>query len=128
MLMSLFRPEAFVRFIYGAALMAAAPVVFAQNAPAAAPGFGMQQVLLMAVLFAAGYFILFAPAGKARKQQQALLDNLKVGDRVLLTSGIFGQVHQIREEIVHLRVAENTRIEVLKSTISKIIAPEEAGG
>ena len=119
-----------MRLIFGAALIAAAPVVFAQNAPApaAAPGFGMQQLLLMAVLFAAGYFILFAPASKARKQQQTLLDNLKVGDRVLLSSGIFGTVHQIREEIVHLRVAENTRIEVLKSTISKIIAPEEAGG
>ena len=118
-----------MRLLYGAALIAAAPVVFAQNAPApaAAPGFGIQQLMLMAVLFAAGYFILFAPANKARKQQQALLDNLKVGDRVLLTSGIFGQVHQIREEIVHLRVAENTRIEVLKSTVSKIIAPDDAG-
>ena len=121
-----------MRLIFGAALIAAAPVVFAQNAaaaaPVAAPGFGIQQLMLMAVLFAAGYFILFAPANKARKQQKTLLDNLKVGDRVLLTAGIFGTVHQIREEIVHLRVAENTRIEVLKSTISKIIAPEEAGG
>jgi preprotein translocase subunit YajC len=68
------------------------------------------------------------PGNKQRKQMQALLDNLKVGDRVLLNSGIYGRVHQLKDDTFNLRVAEGVHIEVAKSAISKVITEEQGNG
>ena len=74
------------------------------------------------------YLFVIMPGNKQRKQMQALLDNLKVGDRVLLNSGIYGRVHQLKDDTLSLRVAESVHIEVAKSAISKVITEEQGNG
>ena len=54
-----------------------------------------------------------------------MLSNLKKGDKVLTTSGIFGEiVALIDENRVTLKVGENTKIDFSRSTISKVILKE----
>ena len=54
-----------------------------------------------------------------RKQQkvQEFLDGLKVGDRVITTGGIYGQVTRLGEQSVQLQIADKIRIEVAKASI-----------
>ena len=46
---------------------------------------------------------------------QEFLDGLKVGDRVITTGGIYGQVTKLTDQIVQLQVADKIRIEVAQS-------------
>ena len=56
---------------------------------------------------------------RKRKQQkvQEFLDNLKVNDRVITTSGIYGQITRLGEQSVQLQIADKVRIEVARAAI-----------
>ena len=90
---------------------------------------GLLQMLPLILIMGFGFYLfVIMPGNKQRKQMQALLDNLKVGDRVLLNSGIYGRVHQLKDDTLSLRVAESVHIEVAKSAISKVITEEQGNG
>jgi len=66
------------------------------------------------------YFLMLRPQMKKQKQQQKMLSELKKGDRVITNSGMFGTIVGINEKdnIVVLKVGEETKIEFLKSSIA----------
>jgi preprotein translocase subunit YajC len=63
------------------------------------------------------YFVILLPMKKKQQKVQAFLDALKVGDRVVTTGGIYGQVTRLGEQSVQLQVADKVRIEVAKAAI-----------
>ena len=66
------------------------------------------------------YFLMLRPQMKKQKQQQKMLTELKKGDRVVTNSGMFGTIVGIneKENIIVLKVGEDTKIEFLKSSIA----------
>lgn len=78
--------------------------------------------LLFIVVFY--YFFVAAPMKKKQKAFQALMSNLKSGDRVITNSGIFGTVTGITDKTVKLRIANNVVVDFEKSAIAGL-APEE---
>ena len=75
-------------------------------------------VVMVIVMF---YFLLFRPQQKQRKEQEELLKNVKTGDKVLLNSGIFGIVSNVKDKSLMVKVADNVKIEVLKTAISSVV-------
>jgi preprotein translocase subunit YajC len=71
------------------------------------------------------YFIVIRPDGKRRKQREALLANLKKGDRVVLGSGLYGSVVQVQDQVVTLQVAEGVRMRYAVSAIQTVLEGEE---
>ncbi|NPV26529.1 MAG: preprotein translocase subunit YajC [Firmicutes bacterium] len=71
-------------------------------------------ILIMAIF----YFMLIAPQRKKEKQHQAMLDNLKVNDRIVTLGGIYGQIIQLKDKSVIVEIAPRVRIELLKSAIA----------
>jgi len=72
------------------------------------------------LLFVVMYLLLILPQQRKAKQHAALLKSLKPGDKVITSSGIVGIVVSIREpHYVTLR-SEDTKLEVLKSSIQDI--------
>ncbi len=63
------------------------------------------------------YFIILLPMKRKQQKVQQFLDSLKVGDRVVTTGGMYGQVTRLGEQSVQLQIAEKVRIEVAKSAI-----------
>jgi preprotein translocase subunit YajC len=51
---------------------------------------------------------------------QEFLDNLKENDRVVTTSGIYGQITRINGDKVQLQIADKVRIDVSKAAIGGI--------
>jgi preprotein translocase subunit YajC len=51
---------------------------------------------------------------------QEFLDSLKVGDRVITTGGIYGQITRLGEQSVQLQIADKVRIEVSRAAIGGI--------
>src|ERR1051325_10153857 len=63
------------------------------------------------------YFIILLPMRRKQQKVQQFLEGLKVGDRVITTGGIYGQVTRLNEQSVQLQIADKIRIEVAKAAI-----------
>ena len=75
-------------------------------------------ILPMGVIFAIFYFLLLAPMRKRQKAHQALLAELKRGDRVVTNGGLIGEVAAVEDKVVHLKLSDNVRVRVVKSAIA----------
>ena len=71
-------------------------------------------------IFVIFYFLLIRPANKKQKTLQAMIENLKSGDKVITTGGILGVVSGISDEVIHLRIAPNVKIEVARNAIAAL--------
>lgn len=73
-------------------------------------------IILMVVIF---YFLLIRPQQKKAKEHQELLKTLKVGDKVVTSSGIIGVIVSLKDKSVALR-SSDTKLEVQKSAITEV--------
>jgi len=89
---------------------------FALGAP---PGGGSPWLQLVPFVLVLGifYFIILLPMKRKQQKIQQFLDALKVGDKVVTTGGIYGQVTRLGEKSVQLQIADKTRVEVAKAAI-----------
>ena len=71
-------------------------------------------ILLVVAIF---YFIIFLPMKRKQQKVQQFLSGLKVGDRVITTGGIYGQVTRLGEESVQLQIADKIKIEVARAAV-----------
>ena len=60
-------------------------------------------LILMIVVF---YFLLIRPQRKKDKEAKAMLDNLKVGDRICTIGGIYGTIVRIKDDVLTIEVGE----------------------
>ena len=82
-------------------------------------------ILIVMVLF---FFLIILPAQRRqKKEQESVMSNLKKNDEVVTASGIIGIVSHIKEtgDEVTLKIDDNARIRVLKSTIVRILKKDE---
>lgn len=100
----------------------------ATNAPQGGPAGGAMtgQLLMIGLMFAVMYFLIFRPANKRQKAHQSYVSTLKRGDSVLTSSGIFGTIEGITDKWVTLEIAPNTSIRVVKSYIVGPATQDEA--
>jgi preprotein translocase subunit YajC len=82
-------------------------------------------LLYIVALFAILYFLMIRPQQQRQKKHQEMLKNVKVDDRVITIGGIYGTIVKIKDNSIVLRVADNVRIEFLKSAISQVTSREE---
>lgn len=77
-------------------------------------------LLYIAALFAVLYFFMIRPQQQRQKKQQQMIRNLKVDDQVITIGGVLGTIVKIKDDSVVLRVADNVRIEFLKSAVAQV--------
>ena len=70
------------------------------------------------------YFLLIRPESKKRREQEQMQGNLKKGDKVMTNSGILRTIATVQEDIVHLQVAQNVRIRVVRGAIQGLADPD----
>jgi preprotein translocase subunit YajC len=91
-----------------------------------------QSVLPFAAILAIFYFIILMPMRRRQKKVAEFQDALKVGDKIITTSGIYGQITKVNEKTVQLQIADKVRIEVAKASVGGYQGQEpvvpEAGG
>lgn len=93
------------------------PQVLLQAAPAPSAGEGLMSLLPLVLMFAAFYFFLIAPQRKQQKAIAKFQSELKVGDSVMTSAGIFGKVVSLQESKVTVQVAEGVRLVFLRTAI-----------
>jgi len=75
------------------------------------------QLVPFALVLAIFYFIILLPMRKKQQKVQQLLKGLNVGDKVVTTGGIYGQVTRLGGESVQLQIADKVRIEISKAAV-----------
>ena len=73
-------------------------------------------LLLLFVLF---YFLLIKPQQKKAQQQKKMLEELKVGDELVLTSGIICEVSEIPngKDYIFVRLNKDNVVRIFKDAI-----------
>lgn len=71
-------------------------------------------VMVLAIL----YFLILLPMKRQRKKVQEFQTSLKVGDKVVTTSGIYGEITRLKERTVQVQVANNVRVEMSRAAIA----------
>lgn len=86
-------------------------------------GFGSMGVFVL--LFAVMYFVMIRPQQRREKERKKMVAAVKSSDRVMLTSGILGQIIDVKETSLIVKIADNTKIEVVKSAVSQVLGKDE---
>jgi preprotein translocase subunit YajC len=82
------------------------------------------QILQFLPLFIILYLLLIRPQQQQKKKLDAMLKELKKGDRVLTSGGIFGTVIGVDEAKAVLKIADDVKVEFSKSSIVQVMATE----
>jgi preprotein translocase subunit YajC len=84
----------------------------------------LTQLLPFVLIFGIFYFLLIRPQQVQRRKTQEMLSNLKTGDRVVTSGGIYGTISGFRDNIVQLQVSSQVKLDVARSAITGVQADE----
>ena len=80
-------------------------------------GSPLVQAIPFVLILGIFYFVILLPGRRKQQKVQEFLDSLKENDRVVTTSGIYGQIARINGDKVQLQIADKVRIDVSKAAI-----------
>jgi preprotein translocase subunit YajC len=75
------------------------------------------QILPFVPVVAIFYFLVLQPARQKQKKVQEFQAGLKVGDKVITTSGIYGQITKLGEQAIQVQIADKVRIDVARASV-----------
>lgn len=81
--------------------------------------------LVMVAFVAMMYFMTIRPQQQRIKKQKALLDALKVGDKIITNGGIIGTISKIREQVLFITVAEKVVIEITRNSVGAVVNEDD---
>jgi preprotein translocase subunit YajC len=84
-------------------------------------------VIFLVALFAIMYLLMIRPRQKQQKQHEAMMQELRAGDRVIIAGGIYGQIESLSEDTAILRIESGATMKVARSSILGKQEVEESG-
>jgi preprotein translocase subunit YajC len=77
-------------------------------------------------IFAIFYFLLIMPQQRRQKKWQAMLSELKTGDRIVTSGGLRGTIMSIKDDALTVRVPpDNVRLEISRASVVTVTTAEE---
>ncbi len=78
---------------------------------------GLIPIILMFVIF---YFLLIRPQQKRNKDHKQMIDNLKKGDRIITSGGLYGRITGLDDATLTVEIADKVRVKVVRSNVSAL--------
>ena len=92
------------------------PSVFAM-AQQGQSGSILLQLLPLVLMLGIFYVLVLMPVRRRQKKVQEFQSALKVGDRVITTGGIYGEISKADGDTIQLQIADKVRISVARASI-----------
>jgi preprotein translocase subunit YajC len=92
------------------------------------------QLFPFAMMLLIFYLLVLMPMRRRQKKVQQFQASIKVGDKVITTGGMYGQVTRIDENTAQIQVADKVKIEVARAAIAgyqgqdPVVQRDGAGG
>ena len=74
-------------------------------------------LLPFALMIGIFYVIVLLPMRRRQKKVTEFQDSLKVNDRIITTSGIYGVITRVDGQTVQIQIADKVRIDVARASI-----------
>lgn len=103
-----------------------ATLAFAQGAAPSAPQGAFQSLIPLLLMVLIFYFLLIRPQMKKTKEHKAMLEALKVGDHIVTSGGIHGELKAITPDVVTLQIDDKIKIRVDRSAIGRKVDSSQA--
>jgi preprotein translocase subunit YajC len=96
------------------------PILMGMGGAEGGGGGGMFTLVWFGLIFVLMYLLLIRPQRKKQKEHEALLKQIKKGDKVVTSGGMFGTIFAIDDEKgrIVLKIGENTKLEFLRTSIA----------
>ncbi|MGC2247133.1 MAG: preprotein translocase subunit YajC [Terriglobales bacterium] len=89
-------------------------------------GSGLLGLAPLLFIFAIFYFLLIMPQQRKQKKWQAMLSQLKTGDKVVTSGGLRGTIIGLKDDAVTVRVPpDNLKLEVTRASVVSVATAEE---
>ena len=91
------------------------------------------QIMPFALMLVIFYLLVLMPMRKRQQKVKEFQAALKVGDRVITTSGIYGQITRLGDQAVQIQIADKVKIEVSRAAVGgyqgqePVVQPQDAG-
>lgn len=82
------------------------------------------QMLPFALMLGIFYFLVLRPMNQKQKAVRDFQSALKVGDRVIMTSGIHGQITKLNDKTVKVQIADRVVVEVARAAVGGLQGEE----
>jgi preprotein translocase subunit YajC len=79
---------------------------------------GLISFMPLILIFVIFYFLLIRPQQKKQQQHKTMLGNLKRGDKVITTGGLYGTVEGLTDTTLQLKIANQVKVKVSRSAIA----------
>jgi len=81
-------------------------------------GFDWTIIIFLLLIFAVFYFLIIRPQRKQQKKHQELMIELKRGDKVVTTGGIYGVIESLSDDSIVLKIESGATIRVARNSVS----------
>ena len=89
--------------------------------PGGGQGSQIWSFLPIIFIFVIFYFLLIRPQQKRSKEHRTLLENIKTGEYVLTSGGIYGRITGIKDNIITLEISDKVRVKVNRGNIAGVV-------
>lgn len=72
------------------------------------------------------YVLIIRPQQKRLREEQKMREQVKKGDKVVTTGGIIGVVAGVKDKQISLKIADNVKVDVVKSHIATVLADNDS--
>jgi preprotein translocase subunit YajC len=84
-------------------------------------------LIFLVAIFAVMYFLMIRPRQKQQKQHEAVMQELRPGDRVIIAGGIYGQIESLSEDTAIVKIESGATMKVARNSILGKQEVEETG-
>jgi len=77
----------------------------------------LPMIIFVVVIIALMYFMMMRPQRKQQKERQAMMAQLKRGDKVITSAGIFGEIDGLSEDTILLKLESGATMRVTRSSV-----------
>ena len=83
------------------------------------------QIVVLLLMLPAFYFLLIRPQQKKMKEHQELIASLEVGDDIMTTGGIYGEITLIDGEVLLVEVADGVELRMSRAAVAELVEYED---
>jgi preprotein translocase subunit YajC len=92
--------------------------------PAPNPLMNLAPIVAIFIIF---YFLLIRPQQKQQKEHEQMLKNLKVGDKILTTGGLYGSITGFKGDDLEVQFSQTVKLTVARSAVSRLAIDVKTG-
>jgi preprotein translocase subunit YajC len=90
-----------------------------------AGGMFTRSLIPLILIFVIFYFLLIRPQQKRAKEHKTMVENLKKGDKIITSGGVYGVIEAVGTNTVTVKISENVKVKFGKAYVAAVRASSD---